>query len=232
MYQSVHCDAPPPSPESRAAPTNVTDVPPVSRDAERTRAELLAVATEVFAEDGYSGARVDDIAERTRTTKRMIYYYFGGKEGLYLAVLEESYRRVRDVESELNLQNLSPEDALRRLVEFTFDHHLHHENYIRLVMSENINRGQYMARSQRIQDLNVPAIAAIRDLYLRGVEAGVFRTGLDPVDIHASISALSFFNVANRHTFGTIFKLDMQSPAYIAQRRANVSEMVVRFVRK
>jgi len=99
------------------------------------------------------------------------------------------------------------------------------------VMSENINRGQYIAQSQRIQELNVPAIAAIGQLYQRGVKTGVFRTGLDPVDIHASISALSFFNVSNRHTFGAIFKLDTRSPAYIAHRRDSVIEMVVRFMR-
>jgi hypothetical protein len=117
-------------------------------------------------------------------------------------------------------------------VAFTFDHHLNNENYIRLVMSENINRGQYLAQSQRIQDLNVPAIAAIRHLYERGIKSGVFRKGLDPVDIHASISALSFYNVSNRHTFGLIFKLDTRSPPYVAHRRENVVEMIVRFMRK
>jgi len=203
-----------------------------TNDPERTQANILQVAETEFGEKGLAGARIDEIANVTKTSKRMIYYYFGSKEGLYLAVLEETYRRVRDVESELNLQDLEPEEGLRRLVAFTFDHHLHHENYIRLVMSENINRGQYLAQSQRIQDLNVPAIAAIRNLYERGVKMGLFRKGLDPVDIHASISALSFFNVSNRHTFGLIFKLDMHSPAYIAQRRDNVVEMIVRFVRK
>jgi len=229
MNELVHAGARRPGARSAAPARKASGR---TNDPERTQANILAVAAVEFGEKGLAGARIDDIAEATNTSKRMIYYYFGGKEGLYLAVLEESYRRVRDVESELHLQDLTPEDALRRLVEFTFDHHLHHENYIRLVMAENINRGQYMARSQRIQALNVPAIAAIRDLYQRGVAAGEFRPGLDPVDIHASISALSFFNVANRHTFGTIFKLDMQSPVYIAQRRANVTEMVVRFVRK
>ncbi|MDM0044758.1 TetR/AcrR family transcriptional regulator [Variovorax dokdonensis] len=228
MNELVHAGKRPKSRSSAPA----RKAPGRTNDPERTQANILAVAEAEFGEKGLAGARIDEIAEATKTSKRMIYYYFGSKEGLYLAVLEESYRRVRDVESELNLQDLSPEEALRRLVEFTFDHHLHHENYIRLVMSENINRGQYMARSQRIQDLNVPAIAAISHLYERGVKSGVFRTGLDPVDIHASISALSFFNVSNRHTFGVIFKLDMLSPAYIAQRRANVAEMVVRFVRK
>jgi AcrR family transcriptional regulator len=203
-----------------------------TNDPERTKANILEVAEAEFGEKGLAGARIDEIAELTRTSKRMIYYYFGSKEGLYLAVLEETYRRVREVEAELHLEDLEPEDALRRLVAFTFDHHLHHESYIRMVMAENINRGTFIAQSQRIQELNVPAIAAIRKLYERGVKNGTFRKGLDPVDIHASISALSFFNVSNRHTFGLIFKLDMQSPAYIAQRRENVVEMIVRFVRK
>jgi AcrR family transcriptional regulator len=203
-----------------------------TNDPERTQANILEVAEKEFGEKGLAGARIDEIAELTRTSKRMIYYYFGSKEGLYLAVLEETYRRVREVEAELHLQDLDPEEALRRLVAFTFDHHLHHESYIRLVMAENINRGEYLAQSRRIQELNIPAIAAIRDLYERGVRQGVFRKGVDAVDLHASISALCFFNVSNRHTFGRIFKLDMQSPAYVAQRRANVVEMVVRFVRK
>jgi AcrR family transcriptional regulator len=206
--------------------------PTRTNDPERTKANILQVAEAEFGEKGLAGARIDEIAAATKTSKRMIYYYFGSKEGLYLAVLEESYRRVRDIESELHLQDLEPEQALRRLVAFTFDHHLHHENYIRLVMSENINRGQYLAQSAHIQELNVPAIAAISTLYQRGVKSGVFRSGLDPVDIHASISALSFFNVSNRHTFGLIFKLDMLSTAYITHRRENVVEMVVRFMRK
>jgi len=206
--------------------------PARTNDPEQTKRDIIAVATGEFASKGLAGARIDEIAAKTRTSKRMIYYYFGSKEGLYLAVLEESYRRVRDIESELHLQDLEPEQALRRLVAFTFDHHLNNENYIRLVMSENINRGQYLAQSKRIQDLNVPAIAAIRDLYERGLRQGVFRPGLDPVDIHASISALSFFNVSNRHTFGLVFKLDTRSTAYIAQRRDSVVDMVVRFMRK
>lgn len=219
------------SSDSRAA-LRVVKEPGRTNDPEKTKANILQVAETEFGDKGLAGARIDEIAAATKTSKRMIYYYFGSKEGLYLAVLEESYRRVRDIEAELHLQDLEPQEALRRLVAFTFDHHLNHENYIRLVMNENINRGVFLAQSQRIQDLNVPAIAAIRQLYKRGVSAGVFRPGLDPVDIHASISALSFFNVSNRHTFGLIFKLDMLSRAYIAHRRENVIEMIVRFVRK
>jgi AcrR family transcriptional regulator len=195
-------------------------------------AEILEVATQEFAQKGLAGARIDEIAERTRTSKRMIYYYFESKEGLYVAVLEEAYRRVRAIEADLHLDDLEPEAALRRLVEFTFDHHAGNEDYIRLVMNENINRAQFLSASKSIQGLNVPALQAIKDLYERGIAQGIFRSGLAPIDIHATISALSFFNVSNRHTFGTIFKLDMNSKTVIARRREQVIETVVRFVRK
>ncbi len=201
-----------------------------TNDPARTMAEILAVATTEFANKGLAGARIDEIAAATRTSKRMIYYYFANKEGLYIAVLEDAYRRMRSIEADLHLQDLKPEAALRRLVEFTFDHHANNPDYIRLVMTENMERGAYLAQSKTIQELNVPAIQAIRHLYDRGVAQGVFRAGLDPVDIHASISALTFFNVSNQHTFGLIFKNKPQSPKMIAARRKNIVEMVVRFV--
>ena len=202
-----------------------------TNDPERTMANILEVAMAEFAEKGLAGARIDEIAAATQTSKRMIYYYFQSKEGLYLAVLEESYRRMREIESQQHLEDLEPEAALRKLVEFTFDHHASHENYIRLVISENMNRGQFLAQSQSIQQLNVPAISAIRQLYERGVASGAFRPGLDAIDIHASISALTFFNVSNRHTFGLIFKRDLSDPKIAAARRDAITEMVLRYVR-
>ena len=203
-----------------------------TNDPARTMAGILEKATQEFAEKGLSGARIDEIAAATQTSKRMIYYYFGSKEGLYLAVLEESYRRMRSIEAELHLENLPPVDALRRLAAFTFDHHHSNPDFVRLVMSENMQRGQYLAQSKQIQQLNVPAISSIQKLYERGVASGEFRLGLDPVDIHASISALTFFNVSNQHTFGLIFKRNTQTTAAVAERRENVVEMVARFVRK
>jgi AcrR family transcriptional regulator len=206
---------------------------PASRtnDPVRTMTGILEVATQEFASKGLSGGRIDAIAEATRTSKRMIYYYFGSKEGLYLAVLEESYRKMRQIESELHLDDLAPEQALRALVEFTFDHHSGNEDYIRLVMNENIERGAYLAQSKTIRELNVPAIQAIQRLYDRGLQQGVFRSGLDPVDIHASISALTFFNVSNKHTFGLIFKSGAKQAEVTAARRASITDMVLRFVR-
>jgi AcrR family transcriptional regulator len=205
---------------------------PTSRtnDPARTIAGILGVAMAEFAEKGLSGARIDAIAEATHTSKRMIYYYFGSKEGLYVAVLEESYRRMRAIEARLHLDDLAPLAALQRLTEFTFDHHQGNEAYIRLVMSENIERGQYLAQSKSIRELNVPAISSIQRLYDRGVASGVFRAGLDPIDIHASISALTFFNVSNQHTFGLIFKNAGQSKKAQATRRQNIVELIVRFV--
>jgi AcrR family transcriptional regulator len=148
-----------------------------------------------------------------------------------VAVLEESYRRMRAIEGALHLEDLAPEAALRRLVEFTFDHHQGNPDYIRLVMTENMERGAYLAQSKIIRELNVPAIEAIRKLYERGVATGVFRPGLDPIDIHASISALTFFNVSNQHTFGLIFKHDGQAPAATAARRHSIVELIARFLR-
>ena len=225
MNQSVH------SAGATKVPAKPVVAPSRTNDPARTMAGILAVATKEFAAKGLSGARIDAIAEATHTSKRMIYYYYGSKEGLYVAVLEESYRRMRQIEGQLHLEDMEPEAALRRLVEFTFDRHADNEDFIRLVMNENIEQGSYLAQSKTIQQLNVPAIQAIRQLYDRGVQQGVFRPGLDPVDIHASISALTFFNVSNRHTLGLIFK-DKAQNAQSDARRTSITEMVVRFVRK
>lgn len=202
-----------------------------AKDPERTRAEILRVAIQEFGEKGLAGARIDAIAAATRTSKRMIYYYFGSKDGLYLAALERSYSDVRDDELRLQLDEMEPESALRCLVTVMFDHHLGNENYVRMVMSENINRGRYLSRSAKIQELNRPAITLLRKIYERGIASGAFRDGLDATDIHASISALNFFNVSNHHTFGLIFKLDNQSPAYTANRRENIVQMILRYVK-
>jgi AcrR family transcriptional regulator len=217
--------------KAKAASTPVPQEPGRTNDPEATMANILEVATTEFAEKGLAGARIDEIAALTRTSKRMIYYYFGSKEGLYVAVLEEAYRRIRHIETDLHLEDLDPEAALRKLVAFTCDYQRENPEFIRLVLNENMHRGEFLARSESIQKLNVPAIHGLRSVYERGVQAGVFRPNLDPVDLHMSISALSVFNVANRHTFALIFKHDFDDPATIANRRDNIVEMIVRFVR-
>jgi AcrR family transcriptional regulator len=203
-----------------------------TNDPEGTRRNIIAVATAEFAEKGFSGARVDEIAARTSTSKRMIYYYFADKEGLFVAVLEEAYRRIRAIEATLKLDHLDPKSALRALVGFTFDYQNANEDFIRLVMVENIHGGVHLARSKVIQELNVSVIDAIRDIYGRGVSAGVFRDGIDEIDLHMSISALCFFNVANRSTFSRIFKREMNTPPALARRREVVIDTILRFVNK
>ena len=199
-------------------------------DPEGTRRNIVAVATQEFAAKGFSGARVDEIAARTKTSKRMIYYYFGGKEGLYIAVLEEAYRGIRNVEATLDLAKKSPEEALRTLVAFTFDYYCAHPEFVRLVMNENMLNGIYLSRSKAVQRLNVTVIDALRDLLARGQRARTFRRDIDPVELHMTISALGFFNVANRATFSTIFKRDMISPTALAARRSQVVEIVLHHV--
>jgi AcrR family transcriptional regulator len=204
------------APQEQAADPSAASRGP---NGEGSRQNIIAIATEEFAAKGFSGARIDEIADLTRTSKRMIYYYFGDKEGLFVAVLEQAYGRIRQIEATLNLGHLEPESALRALVGFTFDYQNANENFIRLVMVENIHQGVHLARSRVIEELNLSAITTLRDICQRGREAGVFRDGIDVVDLHMSISALCFFNVANRATFSRIFKRDMSSAEALARRR-------------
>ena len=201
-------------------------------DPEGTKRNIVEVATREFAQKGYGGARVDAIANRTRTSKRMIYYYFGGKEELYLAVLEEAYSSIRRTEATLDLERLPPEAALSTLVAFTFDYQNAHPEFVRLVMNENILDGVHMARSRTIGRLNNVVIDVLQDLLARGRRAGVFRRDLDPLEVHMTISALCVFNVANRATFSTIFKRDMASPKALAARRAQVVDIILSYVKR
>jgi len=179
--------------------------PARSHDAERTRRDILEIASREFARNGLSGARVDEIAARTRSSKRMIYYYFGDKEGLYLRALEDAYCETRASEAKLDTKGLPPVEALRQLVEFTFDHHHRHEDFIRLVMIENIHHGAHLDQSKLIKRLNAGAIEKLEAICRRGKKEGLFRDDVDPLELHWLISALSFFNVSNRATFSRLF---------------------------
>ncbi len=246
MVQPVHSarekvkPPPKPKPEAKAKPKLNSAPKPKpeprtsvrTNDPERTKANIVEVATHEFSEKGLAGGRIDAIADATRTSKRMIYYYFGSKEGLYIAVLEEAYRRIRHIETELHLDDLRPEDALRKLVGFTVDYQWANPDFVRLVQTENIHRGEYLAQSKLIHQLNIPAIDGLKRVYERGVLAGLFRSGLDAVDLHMSISALSVFNIANRHTFSLIFNRDLGHSATLIARRDSIIEMIVRFVRR
>jgi AcrR family transcriptional regulator len=198
------------------------------RDPARTQAEILDVATREFAEHGYSGARVDEIAERTRTTKRMLYYYFESKEGLYTAVLERAYAQIRAAEQTVDVEHLDPVAAIRRLAELTFDHHEAHPDFIRLVSIENIHRAEHMRASRRFAVLNSPAIDRIARILERG--DGVFTRDADAVDVHMLISSFCVFRVANRHTWSTLFGRDLLDPATRERYRTMLGDLVVDYL--
>lgn len=203
---------------------------PRRRNAERTKAQILAAATREFMERGLNGARVDSIAARTRTNKRMIYYYFKSKHGLYLAVLENEYRKIRDAEKQLRLDDLPPSEAIRCLVEFTFDYHWKNPQLAKLVTIENIHKGRYLSRSASMSSLNISIVDAIAMVLRRGAKEGVLRTDIDPVELHMTISALSLFHVTNRYTFGTVFHRDMESAEAAALRKKQLVDIISRYV--
>ncbi|MCG0290916.1 MULTISPECIES: TetR/AcrR family transcriptional regulator [Streptomyces] len=211
----------------------MSDQPPKNsrlRDAVRTQAEILDVATREFAERGYAGARVDEIAALTRTTKRMIYYYFGGKEQLYIKVLERAYTGIREAEQAVDVTGLDPAEAIRHLAELTFDHHTAHADFIRLVSIENIHRAEHLVKSETLAKAGTPVIDLISGILARGREQGVFRDDTDAVDVHMMISSFAVFPVANQYTFGTLFGRDPLDPERRAHYRRMLGDMVVAYL--
>ena len=199
-------------------------------DPDATKANIIEVATREFAENGLDGARVDEIADKTRTSKRMIYYYFDSKEGLYQAVLEKVYTDIRAREADLHLEQMTPEKALRRLVESTVDYDDSHAHLFRLVSIENINYARYLLRSKTIRQFNQSATRQLEAILERGYESGVFHTRVDPTDLHMIISSLSAFRVSNRYTFGAIFGVDFSDPAVRKRHRKLIGETILKLV--
>lgn len=197
-----------------------------TRDPEATRSGILDAAYLEFSDRGLSGARVDAIAARTRTTVRMIYYYFGSKDELYRAVLERAYAAMRALEAGLQLADLPPGEAVQRLIEFTFDHHEANPRFIRLVTIENIHRAEHIARSETIEAMNRTVLSSIAAVLARGQATGLFRLEATPLGLHLLMTAFCFFRVSNRHTLGAIFGQDPLDLALQAGQR----EMLVRSV--
>jgi AcrR family transcriptional regulator len=208
--------------------------PPGTRvaDSTATKANILDVARQEFADKGLSGARIDEIAERTNTSKRMIYYHFGSKEGLYRAVLEEAYARIRETEMAVPIDRMGAEEALRANVRLTFDYHHQHPEFVRLVMNENMHHGEFIKDVPGIERRKESVIRVLGDIIAKGRAEGVFCDDLDPIDLHMTISALCFYNVSNRYTFSEIFRRDMTSPEAVALRRERVADVVLAACRR
>ncbi len=203
-----------------------------SRDPERTRARILAAATAEFARYGLGGARVDRIAARANANKRMLYYYFRDKDNLVLAALEARYAHIRAAERALDLEHLEPRIALKRLVEFTWRYFLEHPEFLTLLNSENLHKGRHVRRSRRVPQMHSTLVETLRDILKRGERAGVFRAGVDPVQLYISIAGEGYFYLSNRYTLAQIFKRDLMSASALAARARHNSAMILNALRR
>ena len=201
------------------------------QDAEGVKHDILMVAMAEFAENGLAGARIDEIAAKTKTSKRMIYYYFGDKDGLYLAALESAYARVRAGESEIDIDHMKAEEAMESLVRFIFDHHSSNPDLIRMVMNENVNHANYLKKSEFIRDLNLTAMRRLQRVLEMGQEEGVFRKDIDPVFLHWQIQAQCFYNVANRPSFSTKFGQELFTEDGQKRMADSIVDSTLRFLR-
>jgi AcrR family transcriptional regulator len=197
---------------------------------EENRASIVAAAIDEFAARGFKGASMDAIAARTRATRALINYYFGSKEKLYIAVLEQVYAEIREAEVELDLDHLAPIDAIRRIVEFTFHYYLKHEGFVRIVVAENQAKGRHLRKSKAMRTLNRPIIDRLARVIARGQAGGRFRPDVDPVEVHKAIAALGMFNVTNRYTFGAIFQREMGAKGDVDRRREIVAEVILSYL--
>lgn len=203
---------------------------PANQDPEVTRERILSAALEEFAARGFSAASTDRIAKAAGLTKRAVFYYFPSKEVLYTATLEKAYAASRENERQLHVATLTPVAALTKIVEATFDYYTSNPNFIRLVAAENMERTALLTGSLRLKTENRTIVEILDSILSRGLADGVFRSGPSALDIHMSISALSFFCVANAHTFGTIFETDMESDAFLAGKRREIVEIILRYL--
>lgn len=205
---------------------------PQKRNAEETRERLMLAATQEFCERGYDGARIERIAKNARCNIRMAYHYFEGKEGLYLAVLERVYSELRQKEKELNLEHLDPTSGMRRLIEFTFDHMGAHPEFIKLVVNENLLSGRMLQKSSKVAHETTPLVGMINSALERGEKVGVFRPGVDPMQLYVSILSLSFVHISNRYTLSIIFEKDLGEPKWLQERRTHAADVIMSYLAK
>jgi len=200
------------------------------RDPRRTRASILASATAEFARYGLGGARVDRIAARAGANKRMLYYYFRDKDNLFLTALEGRYAHIRAAERSLDLEHLEPRRALKRLVEFTWDYFLEHPEFMTLLNSENLHKGRHVRRSRSVPKMHTPLVESLCSLLQRGERLGVFRKGIDPVQLYISIAGEGYFYLSNRYTLSQIFGRDLMGKRALAARARHNAGMILNAV--
>ena len=202
------------------------------RDAGQTRKRILAAATVEFARKGLGGARVDAIALRSKSNKRMIYHYFRSKEQLFTAVLEAAYSGIRTAEQNLHLDELPPEEAISRLVNFTWTYYLDHPEFLTLVNSENLHHAKHLKRSEIIRRVSSQFVQMVKSILDRGVATGVFRDGIDAVQLNITIAAIGYYYFTNRFTGSIIFERDLMAPDNLEARLAFNLDTILRLVKR
>jgi len=203
---------------------------PRPRDADRSQRDILQAARGEFAAHGLGGARMDRIAERAGVNKRLIYYYFENKEGLFLAVLERAYEDIRGREGELSLSQVDPIEAIRRLISFTWHYYIEHPEFLTLLNSENLHRARHLKQSAKVRSMHSPLVQTLADVLERGHKSGVFRAGVDPVQLYVSIAGLSYFYLGNCHTLSTIFDRDLLGAKAQVERLSHMTDLVLGYL--
>jgi AcrR family transcriptional regulator len=203
---------------------------PKTRDADKSQLLILTAAMQEFAQHGFAGARIDRMAEQADVNKRLIYYYFESKDKLFLAVLERVYADIRTAEQALHLDEMDPAEAIRQLVSFTWHYYLAHPEFITLLNSENLHQAAHLKQSSRIQEMNSPLIALLATVLDRGRREGLFRDGVDPVQLYISIASVCYFYLSNNATLSAIFGRDLRTPKALAQRLSHMKELVLGYV--
>jgi AcrR family transcriptional regulator len=202
-----------------------------SRDSRTSRERILEVATTEFARHGAAGTRVERIAAEAKVNIRMIYHYFGSKDGLFLAVLESAYEAIRAAERQLQLDTVAAVEGMRRLIRFSWNYYFAHPEFTALLNSENLQHGRHVSGSQKLATVHSPLLQSLRELLLRGERDGVFRADVDPMQIYISISGLGYFYVSNRYTLSAMFQCDLMEPGCLDARLAHITQMVLAYLR-
>jgi len=200
------------------------------RDSDESRSRILEAARDEFARAGFAGARVDLIAELASINKRMLYHYFGNKKDLYVAVMEQAYHEIRQGEEQIELESMSPDDGMKHLTRFTFRHFQAHPWFVRLLMHENVMRGENLADNPRIKGLRSPLIASLQKLLDRGIRDGLFREDIDATQLYLTIAAQGFFYLSNVNTLSIVFKRNLQTKHAIASWEHHIVDVVMRYV--
>jgi AcrR family transcriptional regulator len=201
------------------------------RDSGRTQAAILSAATREFARHGIGGARVDRIAAQAKTNKRMLYYYFGSKDALFLAVLEHTYAAIRTAEKQLSMLDVPPAEGIRRLIRFTWDYYVAHPEFLSLLNSENLHSAKHLRRSRHVQAMNSPLIDTLATVLDRGRDTGDFRDGVDALQLYVSIAALSYFYLGNNHTLSAVFGRDLGTEEARVARLAHMTDVILGYLR-